>query len=201
MSNIMNDALDEQLDKEIQLETAARTSFATALNKEKLVDILREAVDASSCLDFLSGRHRRHISAFRPILELDMDVVAAQEKYPDLSADLVDFANDDTIRNARTEVVNREVMNTIVNFFTAAFKYVLEDNIPAHYAEYSERVYEILGDRDTKELRNKLIDIFKVKDKDGNITERTGFTFSIINAVALPEDYKDDNSVSIEIAY
>jgi hypothetical protein len=198
----MIDALDdEQLDKEIKQEIAARSSFATALNKEKLLEILRETVDTSTCLDFVSKRHRRHISPFRPELELVFNIAAAQELYPDLADALVNFNDDKVIRTARTELVYRELMNKVIAFFTAAFKYVLDGKVPEHYAEYEERVHQILDGRSTEVLRDQLIDIFQVKDKDGNLTERTGFTFSVVNAVSIPQDYATDDSVTVEIAY
>ena len=203
MSNTMIDALDdEQLDQLIQQEIAARTSFATALNKTKLLDILRELVDGSACLDFISARKRRQISAGRPELELTFNLEVAAELHPDLAPDFYNFTNHTARRTARTEVVRRELMAKLLDFFSAAFKYVLDGKVPENYAEYEERVYQILDGKNTELLREQLIDIFKVKDKEGNLTERTGFTFSIVNSVALPpDDEPEDDSVTVEIAY
>lgn len=203
MSNTMIDALDdEQLDKIIQQEIAARTSFATALNKVKLLDILRELVDSSPCLDFINARKRRQISAGRPELELIFDMEKAVELHPDLANDFYNFNDHAIRRTARTELVRRELMIKLLDFFSAAFKYVLDGKVPENYAEYEDRVYQILDGKNTEILRDQLIDIFKVKDKEGNLTERTGFTFSIVNSVALPpDDEPEDDSVTVEIAY
>lgn len=197
------DTVDD--DKEIQQIVTARTSFAAALDRNNLLDILREIVDGSTCLDFTSARTRRFISPGRPELLLAFDPVATIAKYPQYA-----FAVDGSvamelkeIRKARDMIVQNEITNNLVDFFTATFKYVMDGKIPDAYTRFESHVHRVIAEKDTAYLRNHILDIFELRDGDGNPTGAMTFIFSITSATAHSSDDEliDDLSCAIELAY
>lgn len=199
------DSLEE--DKEIEQMIAARTSFAAALDKDKLLEILRKIVDTSTCFDFISKRTRRYISPSRPELLLAMDMVKAVAKYPQYAEHLyvTDYSEEalEKVRDARSHVAQAELMSNLVDFFTATFKYVLEGAVPEYYIRFEEDVLAIIDNRSTEVLRDQILNIFNVKDKSGNPTEKLGFIFSVTTSVQLPsnDDLESDTSVTVELVY
>lgn len=199
------DSLEE--DKEIEQMIAARTSFAAALDKDKLLEILRNIVDVSDCFDFISKRTRRYISASRPELLLEIDLVKATNKYPQYAEDLYVTDNSpealEKVRDARSHVAQAELMSNLVDFFTATFKYVLEGSIPEYYSRFENNVLAIIDNRSIEVLRDQILNIFDVKDRSGNPTGELGFIFSVTAAVKLPsnDDLESDTSVTVELVY
>ena len=227
MFNLQDDITDEEL----LLIMQARTTISAALDRSKILDAVREIVDASTVLNFKSSRARKFISASRPELLLEMDMAVFENKYPDQfkkfraelakcpKQDLENTVDSDgnqphqSIINARAikeEVVRSEISNEILNFFTAVFKYIITGEIAKGFENQTARVESITANLDRVELRNTVQGILVSDNDKRNGThvsqvsdDELGFIFSIVSSVSFGGGGSvfTDDSVYVEVIY
>ena len=194
MQEIMT-AIDD-LDSEDIKNLRIRRTIASVLNRENLVDILRDIVDKSKLIDFTSNRARKFISGERPELNLVLDLDLAKDIQPKLGEEA---ANDERIM--RTEIIKEEIVKPVVNFFNAIFLYIKNGELDEELKNQEKRVHSIIGDKDLIELRDSIKNIIMEVDGEGN--EEMTFMFSVIAGVRLAEDEDifGDNTFLVELVY
>lgn len=200
-SEIIN-TIDNDNDAELLKVMQAKRTIASALNRKNLVEILREIVDTSECLEFSSKRSRKFISPTRPELLLVLIPEAVERLYPTQFSEL--STKDVTLQhNIRESIVKAEISDSIVDFFTAVFMFIKTGEVPTHYEAQKDRVMKITDGTDVVTLRDSINNLFNKTNKDGTVSEELGFIFSVITAISFPADDEifNDNSVFVEIVY
>ena len=194
MQEIMT-AIDD-LDSEDIKNLRIRRTIASVLNRDNLVDILRDIVDKSELIDFTSSRSRKFISGERPELNLVLDLDLAKDIQPKLGEET---ANDERIM--RTEIIKEEIVKPVVNFFNAIFLYIKNGELDEELKDQEKRVHSIIGDKDLVELRDSIQNIIMEVDGEGN--EEMTFMFSVIAGVRLAEDEDifGDDTFLVELVY
>lgn len=188
--------LNESLDGEEVADLKIRYTISAALNRNNLVEILRNIVDDSSIIDFETGRARKFILGERPELNLVIDLEKAKEKYPELpesSLYLEEHAR-------REEIVRREIEAEIINFFAAIFFYIRDGQLADTLQSQLPRVEKILEGRDIEELKKTIKNII-IEEVDD--VENFTFHFSIFAALRFAEEEAifEDNTFLMEILY
>ena len=196
------DAIDNDDTAELMQVMQAKRTVAAALNRKNLIEILREIVDASECLEFISKRAKKFISPSRPELLLQLVDDSVAKRYP-AQYEQMRIKDIDIQHSARKDIVKSEISDVIVDFFTAVFMYIKNGTIPANYASQAERVQRITDGTDLNVLRDSINNLFNKKNKDGTVSDELGFIFSVITSVSFPaeEEVFTDNSVFVEIVY
>ena len=190
MSNELLDVIDnETLDAQVRREVQARMTISAALDRKRLLEILRSIVDESGCFNFTSDRARKFISAARPDMRLESDRTAAEELYPEIYEEMMEATTDEEMIDAKNKLAAAAFKSEIIQFFTGAFMLIVHGKMMDGLSEVQqERVTSITKDVDLVELRKSVNDIFKVRDKDGNFTEDLGFVYGVITAVTFPSE-------------
>ena len=207
MSNELIDIIDtETLDETVRREALARMTISSALDRKNLLTTLRSIVEESTCLNFVSERASRFISAQRPELRLNIDREAVAAKYPDTHyLEICNAVDDNEMRVAKDALVHVEVKNEIIEFFTGVFVLILTgDHMKGLTEKQMDRVNAITQSLDLDTLRSTVNDIFKKRDKDGNITEELGFSYGVISSVTFPSEEGEimtNDLAVIEIVY
>jgi len=206
MSNELIDVIDnETLDEVVRREIQARMTISAALDRTKLLDILRSIIDGSQCLNFATERARRFISASRPEMRLMIDRVAVGKHHPAIYQAMMEAETDEEMIKAKDELVAVEVKHEIIEFFTGVFMLILKGSYLTSLSDkQKERVENITKGLDLDFLRKTVNDITKLRDKDGNLTNELGFTWHVISAVTFPSEegeVMENDLTVIEIVY
>ena len=186
-------------DSDILKSIEISRSIAGALDRAKLLNMLRAIVDESSCISFKSNRAKNFIDASRPELRLTMDIKKAKKLYPDLDFDSTVPEEQHDIRKSVTQA---EVSNKIVDFFTATFLYIKTNEYPEHFADAKDKVLEITKNVDIVKLRSTINNFYKISSELEEL-EELGFSFAVTSVTSFPpnEDILNDPSVYLEIVY
>ncbi len=185
-------------DDEVMKSIEISKTIASTLDRKKLLNVLRNIIDESKCITFKTERSRNFILADRPNLLLTLDIEKAKELYPDLAPDF-DLTDIDEQRNLRKTIVQNEVSNKIVDFFTATFLYIKDNKYPDNYKHCKDIVMEITKDIDIAKVKNHINNFFEIPDTEGEI----GFSFSITSVTGFPPDELifSDPTVYLEVVY
>jgi hypothetical protein len=221
---------DNVEDLELRL-MQARTTISAALDRSKILEIVREITDGSTVLEFKSERARKFISAARPELLLVFNDSELKKKYPNEYARLEELKKEcpkdilvSTIdpesasihysvqetRSIKETIVIEEIGQEIINFFAATFKYIINGEIPKGFKSQEKRVLDITAKLDREKLRNTVQGIL-VSDNDLRKTKKVfeaendelGFIFSIVTSTNFKGGGESltDPSVFLEIVY
>ena len=187
------------------MNVQARMTISAALDRKKLTDVVRSIVDESKCLNFYSDRARKFISVSRPELRLLIDREATAEHHPDIYAEMVAANEDKEMIDAKTKLVVAEVQREIMDFFSGVFTLIIKGEYHAGLNDKQKaHVDSIVEGLDLDDLRATVNNIFKVRNKEGELTEELGFSYGIISAITFPSDEGEvmtNDLAIIEIVY
>lgn len=187
---------EDAITKSIEVTKA----ISAILDKQKLVQVLRDIIDASPCINFKTERAKKYINHERPTLLLTLDIDKVLELYPDYLEDFKSM-DVDVQRSVRTAITQTEVADKIVDLFTAIFMYIKENEYPEHFDSYKEQVMEITKELDILTIKSRINNFFKVDNKEEDETD--GFSFSITSVTGFPpeEAIFTDPTIYLEVVY
>jgi hypothetical protein len=208
MSNVIDNIDDEGLDKLYEI----KKGIASSLDRQNVVDIIRELIQNSSCISFISERAAKFISPTRPMLQLQLDLEAAQKAYPnakDLYQSKISksFKAEDAHRkvcDARKIIVRDEVVVKFVDIIIGTFMYIVNGEIPKNYLPYADKIYSLIQDKDVERLRGTITNIFPKRDKEGNVIDPDllGFLFSATSGIHFaPVEANLDNDTEFLLEF